>query len=125
MEDDLPPGVRAEIDALLAQVALSEDPYWRAYDAMVPMEDARTESQLAVELWMLFINLADLFELWPDKRDEAQELIRRAAAEWGSLRDDNALDAYFEGYAQQIKATALAWGPWSTRPKPPERRATE
>jgi hypothetical protein len=126
MQDDLPPGVRAEIDTLLAQVALSEDPYWRAYDAMAPMHKAMdSQSQLAGELWMLFINLADLFELWPDKRDEAQELIRRAAAEWGSVRDDNALDAYFDGYAQQIKKTGLAWGPSPILPKPPERRARE
>jgi hypothetical protein len=125
MQDDLPPGVRAEIDTLLAQVALSEDPYWRAYDAMAPMNKAISESQLAGELFMLFVNLADLFELWPDKRDEAQELIRRAATEWGSLRDDDALDAYFDGYAQQIKNTGLAWGPSPTRPKPPQRRARE
>jgi hypothetical protein len=84
---------------------------------MAPMQEAMTESQLAVELWMLFINLADLFELWPDKQNEAQELIRRAAAEWGSLRDDNALDAYFDGYAQQIKKTVRAWGPSPTLAK--------
>jgi hypothetical protein len=89
------------------------------------MNSAMAESKLACELFMLFVNLTDLFELWPDKRDEAQELIRHAAVEWGSLKDGDALDAYFDGYARQIKKTGRAWGPSPTLPKPPERRARE
>jgi phosphoenolpyruvate synthase/pyruvate phosphate dikinase len=111
MQDDLPPEVRAEIDTLLAQVAAGEDPYLLATTVSGAVHDALAESKLAGELFMLFLSLEDLFELWPDKRDEAQELIRRAAAGWGSLRDDRALDAYFEGYAQQITKTVRAWGP--------------
>jgi hypothetical protein len=112
MQDDLPLGVRAEIDTVLAQVAASGDPYGLAHTTVFgPVHDTLAESKLAGELLMLFLSLEDLFELWPDKQDEAQELIRRAAVDWGSVKDDNALDGYFEGYAQQIKKTVRVWGP--------------
>jgi hypothetical protein len=47
-------------------------------------------------LWQLWGALTDWVQLHPDQRDAAESVMRRAAAEWLEVDDDQAaIEAYF------------------------------
>jgi hypothetical protein len=83
---NLDPTLAAEVRESCSQLLLSDaDVYWRAVDVVNVLGRALPSAD---RLYVIWAALTDIWELEPDRRPEAEELMRGAAQEFVALADD-------------------------------------
>jgi hypothetical protein len=94
---------RETFNALAAKVAAAREPYWPAVDLRECLDQAIVRSVEASRLWHIWAELEDRYELNPDKRSEAEDLMRRAAKEWLAVHGDRAArESYLDRWQYDI-----------------------
>jgi hypothetical protein len=89
-----------KLDALMAQVAVAEEPYWPAKEVLGCVVDAVVDSPTAARICRLWADLTDRYELRPHERHDADAQMRLTATEWSAIKgDDEACEAYLDRWS--------------------------
>jgi transcriptional antiterminator Rof (Rho-off) len=100
---DLDPQTREAFNAHAKKVASASEPYWLAVELRACLDDAIIDSVEASRLWHIWAELEDRYELRPEARPEAQDLMRRAASEWLAVQTNAAArEAYLDRWQYDI-----------------------
>ncbi len=102
---DLDPFVVDKARALAAPLAdarTDEDAYWQTVRLHSAFLDHLVESGTAEALYLITAWLTDIWELSPERRQEAAALMRDAATELLTVSDDEELDAYVVRWTQRL-----------------------
>jgi hypothetical protein len=102
-----------EVNARIEEVATAGEPYDAVGEVIAYVNEPMIESWLANELWFVWIELEDDFELRPEERVETIAEMRRASREWVEARGDaEALHAYLNEWNVQrhgLKGLIYRW----------------
>lgn len=87
---------------LMAQIESADEPYWLSV-RMRFLIDAMIDSVIASRLYQIWAALGDRYEQRPDERDEADALMRSAARQWLTVKDDeSARERYLDHWQYDI-----------------------
>ena len=91
------------LDALMAQIATANEPYWLGANVLECVVDAITVSATANSVYLIWSELTDRYELKVEERPEAEAEMRRAASEWLAIRHDaTARERYLDHWRYDI-----------------------
>jgi hypothetical protein len=77
-------------DALMAQIATNNEPYWLGTNVLGCLVDAIAESTTANSVYLIWADLTDRYEQKVEERPGAEAEMRRAASEWLAVSHDAA-----------------------------------